>query len=251
MADISAEHDLNYAAVVAIAFMTWDALIHIGAEVNGESDLHLSMADPSLRYNVYGPVAIHGSNGSTLSFVIVLYSMEPLTLYGHLLQPKLCRTWLIYQIAFMEALIVATETILTMRLYFLYHEYRIVKRIILLVFALEIVAMNVVLCLSVPKIFTSAKCVITETPNILMAYWISFLVFEAFLFSLTLFAFFKFRSVIRGLGRKSILFLFVRDGTWAFAMMFGKYDAIRHLIFALIAAYDSFLSLGTDDYVRI
>ena len=43
--------------------------------------------------------------------------------------------------------------------------------------------------------------------------------FEALLFGLTLLAF--TRNVMRHLGRRSFLFLFVRDGTWAFAIIFG------------------------------
>ena len=47
---------------------------------------------------------------------------------------------------------------------------------------------------------------------------LSSLAFETFLFILTLIKFFQ--SISRE--RTSILFVFVRDGTWAFALIFGK-----------------------------
>lgn len=50
-------------------------------------------------------------------------------------------------------------------------------------------------------------------------YRLASLVFEAFLFGLTMFAF--YRSILRTLGRRSMLFVFVRDGTWAFGIIFG------------------------------
>lgn len=53
------------------------------------------------------------------------------------------------------------------------------------------------------------------------------LVFEAYLFALTMYAF--CRSVMRNLGKRSILYVFVRDGTWAFIIVFGtsSYDYSR------------------------
>ena len=44
--------------------------------------------------------------------------------------------------------------------------------------------------------------------------------FETILFCLTFVSFFK--SVRREYGRHSILFVFLRDGTWAFTIIFGK-----------------------------
>ena len=49
---------------------------------------------------------------------------------------------------------------------------------------------------------------------------LSSLAFETFLFALTLIVF--FRVVRREYGKSSIIHVFVRDGTWAFALIFGK-----------------------------
>ena len=52
-----------------------------------------------------------------------------------------------------------------------------------------------------------------------MAYWLSSLAFEAFLFALTVSKF--VHSVSRDRAQ-SVLFLFMRDGTWAFVMIFRE-----------------------------
>ena len=49
---------------------------------------------------------------------------------------------------------------------------------------------------------------------------IASLVFETFLFALTLYKFYQ--SVAKYFGKQSVLYVFIRDGTWAFALIFGR-----------------------------
>ena len=97
--------------------------------------------------------------------------------------------------------------------------------------------MVTMLALALPKMRFSINCLVSGTPGIFMAFWyvtclscllyskpnvlrrLSSLVFETFLFVLTLYAFFQ--NVKREYGKHSILFVFIRDGTWAFAIIFG------------------------------
>lgn len=61
--------------------------------------------------------------------------------------------------------------------------------------------------------------------------------FETFLFVLTLVKFYQ--SVARNFGKHSILYIFVRDGTWAFALIFGMFChpilGRAHLMFPPVA----------------
>ncbi|KAJ3540427.1 hypothetical protein NM688_g6227 [Phlebia brevispora] len=220
MVNIPAERDLNEAALAAVTFMSWDALVHISA---------VYMVRPPFMDEM-----------GILDFADIAYMLcsASLTLSDQQLQPRLCRVWLIYQAVFVAVLILTTEIALAMRLYFLYNEYKIVQQTIVLTFIVEIVAMVVAICLAVPKIsFSNPKCTIIGTPNVFVTYWLSSLLFEGFLFGLTVLASFKFRNSMRSLGRKSLVFLFVRDGTWAFAMIFGQCTALEHLVFALTPGF--------------
>ncbi|TFK89678.1 hypothetical protein K466DRAFT_17068 [Polyporus arcularius HHB13444] len=65
-------------------------------------------------------------------------------------------------------------------------------------------------------------CIVTLTPRLFSFYWILPLAFETTLFALTLF---KFATSVSGrsvVGRKdSIMFVLLRDGTWAYAVIFA------------------------------
>jgi len=78
--------------------------------------------------------------------------------------------------------------------------------------------MITVLALSIPRMEFASDCLITHTPAIFTSYWILSPSFETVLFALTLVKFFT--SISRRLGGQSIMYALVRDGTWAYAIIF-------------------------------
>lgn len=103
-------------------------------------------------------------------------------------------------------------------------------------FVAEIAIMASAVGVTVPAATFNENCQILWTPSYFMAYWyvgtdellegpalklhrVSSLVFETLLFALTLVAFVKrIKEVYK---KQSIIFVFFRDGTWAFALIFG------------------------------
>jgi len=129
-----------------------------------------------------------------------------------------CRTWIIDQLVVMEVLTIVVEAILVMRLYALYNQNKAMLIVILVAFLAEITLMIVTLGIVIPNQTFSPSCLAEKSPGIYMMFWLSSLVFETFLFVLTLFKF--FRNVKRAYKEQSILYVFIRDGTWAFAVIF-------------------------------
>ena len=103
--------------------------------------------------------------------------------------------------------------------YVLYNENKAVLSSMLVFFTLEVGVMIFTLAMVLPKLTLTPECLITSAPGIFMAYWLSSLAFEAFLFALTVSKF--VHSVSRDRAQ-SVLFLFMRDGTWAFVMIFRE-----------------------------
>lgn len=122
--------------------------------------------------------------------------------------------------------------------YILYNHNRAVLTIIVLAFVAEVALMIIALGLVIPKQVFTSDCLVAHSPHIYIAYWlvtfycdgrlvvhigtrVSALAFETFLFILTLV---QFSSIaLREFRRHSILYVFIRDGTWAFALIFCAY----------------------------
>ncbi|OBZ78058.1 hypothetical protein A0H81_02321 [Grifola frondosa] len=196
-------------ACAATAFLIYDTAIHLSDEVE---------------YIWQGP-------GGWIKWAYVFIRHLPylvqgtiLTLVGaskngHTWSSAQCRDWIIYQLTLMEALTLAVEIVLIARIYAMYHRNKVVLGIVSVLFVAEVVAMITVLAICIPKISFNSHCIIVSTPTIFSSYWTCSLAFETILFALTLVK--LFRSVTCVLGRHSIVFVLVRDGTWAYAIIFA------------------------------
>jgi len=141
------------------------------------------------------------------------------SLFDQAWNPDQCRRVIIYQFAVIEALTIAIEIVLILRINAMFNGNRIIIAMVLLLFFMEIFGMIAILAISIPKMQITSKCMVIYTPPIFTSYWIVSLSFETMLFGLTIIKFFT--SVSRGLGRQSIMYILVRDGTWAFGVIFG------------------------------
>ncbi|CCL98362.1 uncharacterized protein FIBRA_00357 [Fibroporia radiculosa] len=134
--------------------------------------------------------------------------------------PEKCLDWLIYQLSVFQALIVVVEAVLVVRVYAMFNHNVAIVTVLFLLFVAEIAAMIVILALSKPGIrfLDSSNCLISHVPKILTLYLLLSLAFETILFGLTLV---KFYTSARGADwRSSVLYVLVRDGAWAYALIF-------------------------------
>ncbi|OBZ77852.1 hypothetical protein A0H81_02424 [Grifola frondosa] len=176
---VAAARDDSYAGVAALTFLTWDVLIHLADEVK---------------------YIWHGRNG-WMKWIYLFIRHMPIFAQGSTgvhFNSTGCRDWIIYQAAVMEAITLAVEIVLIIRVYALYNRNKLVLTIILLLFVMEV---------------TTMRC--TDYIYGLLA-MLSGL--ETILFVLTLIKFFQVAH--RRIGEQTLLNTFVRDGTWAFAIIF-------------------------------
>ncbi|KAI0674409.1 hypothetical protein C8Q78DRAFT_1151252 [Trametes maxima] len=196
-------------ACAATAFLVWDALINLDQEVEYIWSGPNSWVKWTFLLIRHIPYLIQGS-------VLTLVALS-----GHVWQPRECRAWIIYQLVAIEALIIAVEVVLIVRIYAMYSRNRVVLSLVLVLFCAEIGAMCTILAISIPQITFTTQCLITSTPTLFPTYWTISLAFETSLFTLTLVKFMN-NMVRTQLRQQSILFVLMRDGTWAYAIIFGE-----------------------------
>ena len=123
----------------------------------------------------------------------------------------------------------------------MYNRNKVVIMTVCVLFIAEVAAMCTILVLTVPKFESTPQCLITSTPKLFPSYWCgSFrtsrfpliltvtryrtisLAFETALFLLTLYKFFSVLEITQ-FHTQSFMVTLVRDGTWAYAIIFGKF----------------------------
>ncbi|KAJ7690720.1 hypothetical protein B0H17DRAFT_586501 [Mycena rosella] len=133
--------------------------------------------------------------------------------------PHACFIWQVYQGVATVLVYSAVDCVLILRVYALYHNNAIVRKLVLVAFGLEVSAMCVGLGFSLPTIQFDEICVVTHVSAALLIYGAATLLFQTFLFSLTAF---KFVGALRaGWGDTPLVSLVMRDGTWAFLLLFA------------------------------
>lgn len=127
----------------------------------------------------------------------------------------------------------------------LYHGNTAMRRLIVGFFLLEVFGMIIGLALALPGITFDELCLVLGVPHSLIIYayevswnlWVhradssipssgASIIFQTFLFSITVYKF--YHAARSGLGDVPLIVLLVRDGTWAFIILFGK-DLFRLL----------------------
>ncbi|KAJ7502910.1 hypothetical protein B0H11DRAFT_1712201 [Mycena galericulata] len=134
-----------------------------------------------------------------------------------------CFIWQVYQGVATVLVFAAVDCVLILRVYALYHNVAIIRRLVLVAFALEITAMVIGLALSLPGIQFDDICVVTGVSGTLLIYGQNHsgatLLFQTFLFGLTAVKF--ARALREGWGDTPLVGLVMRDGTWAFILLFA------------------------------
>ncbi|KAJ6495695.1 hypothetical protein C8R47DRAFT_369603 [Mycena vitilis] len=130
-----------------------------------------------------------------------------------------CFIWQVYQGVATVLVFAAVDYVLILRVYALYYNNPTVRKLVLAAFALEVAGMCVGLGLALPGIQFDEICLVTKISPTLLIYGAATLLFQTFLFGLTLF---KFVHAVRdGWGDTPLVGLVMRDGTWAFILLFA------------------------------
>jgi hypothetical protein len=202
-------YKLDLSAVASLAFLVWDILITLDQEVEAiwtkPNKFYAKWLFLFVRYFAV-------SMQIALLFVGTRLSLDFNYTYSD------CVKWYIFQEVGTQVLIATVESILIVRVHALYDRSRIVTVILILLFMVENVVMIITLVGVVPEIGFDPICIVEHSPPRLLLFAVAFVSFETVLFILTLF---KFIIALRnGWGRTPVLFLLVRDGTWAFILIF-------------------------------
>lgn len=202
--------------------MTWDTLINLGDEVEYLWKGHTKWVQWMYAFIRYAPI-VHGG-----------YALPPfigtstwwgacsivLSHYNSTGNPAWrCRAYIAYELSFLELLTICVEIVLMIRVFVLYKQNRFLKAFIITAFIAEIICMMVLISFVAKDQTFTSDCLAATSPRIFVGYWITALTFETFLFVLTLLKCYRKRPT-RFVSRRSVFYLFLRDGTWAFALIF-------------------------------
>ncbi|EMD39433.1 hypothetical protein CERSUDRAFT_113079 [Gelatoporia subvermispora B] len=129
-----------------------------------------------------------------------------------------CQEWLLLEGISALLLEIAVELTLILRIYAMYGGNRRLMNLMMSCFAIQIAIMAIGLGLGVPKIMASSLCIETSFPVGLVIYSAVSIIYETFLFGLTMARYVK--AMRNGWSDVALLSVLVRDGAWAFVIIF-------------------------------
>ncbi|KAI0795396.1 hypothetical protein C8Q75DRAFT_447596 [Abortiporus biennis] len=194
--------------ISAIAFGLWDILISFQDEVEYIWQKQYSWVTWCYAFTRYFPV-------------LSLITLIPLLLDS---QPQLrlikggCEAWYTYEALVAACITSVVDAILMVRVYIMYNQnnYILVTLLVFWVFLISMTGLGI--SLGHHFVFTEG-CLVVSAPRLLAVTWAASLALDALLFLLTMLKFLK--GLWAELKRHSMVYLLVRDNTWAFALIFG------------------------------
>ncbi|KAJ7129016.1 hypothetical protein C8R43DRAFT_690735 [Mycena crocata] len=203
--------EINYrTGVGALAFLVYDILITFDDEVRYVWSKPWTRMKFLYLFIRYIPLSVQIS--------ICIIGSPEITPQFHFTSHD-CFIWQVYQGVATLLIFAAVDYVLILRVYALYHNSVTVRKFVLGAFAAEILGMCIGLGLSLPGIQFDEICVVTAISPALLIYGAATLLFQTFLFGLTVY---KFVIALReGWGDTPLVGLVMRDGTWAFVLLFA------------------------------
>ncbi|KAI0290331.1 hypothetical protein B0F90DRAFT_1672015 [Multifurca ochricompacta] len=209
-AQLQGSYDMDMSSVAALTFLVWDILITLDQEVDAV------WSKPNKFYSKW--LFLFVRYFAVVMQIALLFTGTQLALNFHYTESD-CIKWYIFQEVGTQLLIAAVEFILLIRLHALYDRNRNLTATLFFLFFVENIAMIVTLIKVVSGVRFDATCTVIHSPPTLLIFAVAFVAFETLLFILTLF---KFIVALRnGWGRTPVVYLLVRDGTWAFVLIFA------------------------------
>lgn len=196
---------VGYSSVSALTFLLYDILITLDDEVRLIWPNPRNQTKLLFFFIRYFPIM--------LQTTIMFLGTPPFTFTNHE-----CYIWNVYQAIASLLIVACVDYILILRVFALYPRNRVVQLLLLGSFVLEIIIISVMMGLAVPGMITDATCTVLDVPFTFLVAAGAPIVFQTLLFGLTGFKFVQ--AVKSGWGHVPIMKLLMRDGTWAFILLF-------------------------------
>ncbi|KAJ2924762.1 hypothetical protein H1R20_g12330, partial [Candolleomyces eurysporus] len=212
---------VGYNCVASLAFLIYDILLTLHQEWYGRESLStvpnfvaLNTLD-SISWNLtkclfffirYFPVILQIS--------VLFVGTPPFTF-----TKRECYIWNVYQGLATVLIVAAVDYILILRIFALYSRNRTIRYLVATLYLLELVTMSIGVGLAVPKLGYDDLCTLIDVPDTFLIAAGAPIAFQTILFALTAWRFLE--AVKAGWGNVPIIQLLMRDGTWAFILLFA------------------------------
>ncbi|KAI0758168.1 hypothetical protein C8Q74DRAFT_1303532 [Fomes fomentarius] len=203
---------IEVGACSAFAFLVWDMLLNLDAEIDYVWRSRNSWSKwlyLFIRHMPYLAIGFRLWLGFYVSWMDLQYDGK-------------CRASVIFDGIVVESLIFATDVILTVRVYAMFNHHRVLVVALITLFITYITASATVLAISISHVEFMPQCIVTSIPDTVPVVWYMALAFETTLFTLTLIKVLFWLSSV-GLHRQSVVVILARDGAWAYAVIFGAF----------------------------
>lgn len=199
---------VSHSEIASATWITYDIIISFGDEVEYIWKKQWTMAKVLYIFARYLPFA----------FQMALLALNVDGTTGLFWAKADCKQWTIVQAVILQVIITVVDIILMARVYALFERNRKLLIAMIVGYAAEIAYMSYVLSFVAPRLSFNDECFVIASPSLFTYYWVVSLAYETILFLLTLW---KFAAAVKsGWGERPIMRQFVRDGTWAYTLIF-------------------------------
>ncbi|TFK66878.1 hypothetical protein BDN72DRAFT_126556 [Pluteus cervinus] len=228
---VAGSQAVDRSSVASLAFLAWDIIITFEDEVK------------VIWRNPWSPMKV-------LYFIIryLSLSVQISTLFaGSELTPALnlhfthhdCYIWAISQGVGAAFVIISADVVLILRVHALYHCSKVVQRLLWVLYLGECLIMALGLKFALPQMEYDSICRVTKSPTVLSLVAVAPIIFQTILFVLTGI---KFVQAVRaGWGHIPLVIILMRDGTWAFFLLFVLLLGDMALYIGVTSTYASVL----------
>ncbi|KAF5374704.1 hypothetical protein D9615_008967 [Tricholomella constricta] len=157
------------------------------------------------------------SLGTQLFPVVLSLAPFSTSLLSH--SARTCRVVVGFQGAASQVLMLGVQIVLLMRVDALYYKHVKLRLVLRALYVAEVVEMCVVFVFAMPKIEYGLNCLVTYfPPEFAAAFFLPPMGMDSILFALTMVKFYQ--AIREGWGREPVIYRFLQDGIWAFALPF-------------------------------
>ncbi|KAI0787233.1 hypothetical protein BC629DRAFT_1515776 [Irpex lacteus] len=190
--------DVSRSRIAALCFLVWDVFITTDQEVE-----HIWLTP-------FQPLKLLYLFTRYYSVIVLMYVLNVGVLS--------CHGWIVVEAVSAVLLEISIEILLMLRIYAIYTGNKLTIRALLPAFVAQVTIMIVSLSISLPRIMTSPHCVEADFPVTIIAYSITSIVFESFLFGLAMFRYWTAHS--QGWQQVTLFQVLIRDNMWTFLIIF-------------------------------
>ncbi|TFK61652.1 hypothetical protein BDN72DRAFT_434883 [Pluteus cervinus] len=220
---------VNRSSVSALAFLAWDIVITFDDEVR--VIWRQSWTPMKVLYFIIRYLSLLVQLSSLFTAGILIPSIR-YTHFG-------CFIWQAYQGVGAILVILSTDVVLILRVHALYHGNKVIQRLLWVFYLGEAVSMVIGLKLTLDEMDWDDVCRVTTPAPMLSLVVGAAIAFQTILFVLTSI---KFGIAVRaGWGHVPLVAILMRDGTWAFIVLFLVLAGALVLFVGNVGAYSCLL----------